>query len=316
MIREDVIRLVVFLFVAGVIFVLACLIAGLWLVRTLRRKPAPVRTPTGRWSRRGVLSLAGAGVGGLAWGRFVEPYWLETTHVKLAFPKLAGLTRPIRIAHFSDTHCDPAVRAEDALVAGIKHFRPDLVAFTGDCINSPEGLPIFQQTLRRIAGIAPTYVVRGNWDGGMYGIRTQFDGTGARELAGTWETVDLAGARLHLGGLDCASMWMLARALEARPREGFRLFLYHFPDGVYEAAKAGVDLYLAGHTHGGQVALPWYGAIVTLSRYGKRFEHGLYRVGETTMYVNRGIGMEGGPAPRMRLFARPELTCYEIHPAT
>ena len=54
-----------------------------------------------------------------------------------------------------------------------------------------------------------------------------------------------------------------------------------------------MDLYCAGHIHGGQIALPFYGALVTLSKYGKRFEAGLYRVGETWLYVNRGIGMEG-----------------------
>jgi len=76
-----------------------------------------------------------------------------------------------------------------------------------------------------------------------------------------------------------------------------------------------VDLYCAGHTHGGQVALPFYGALVTFSKYGKRFETGLYRVGETRLYVSRGIGMEGGKIPRVRFCSRPEVTVIEIHPA-
>jgi predicted MPP superfamily phosphohydrolase len=57
------------------------------------------------------------------------------------------------------------------------------------------------------------------------------------------------------------------------------------------------NLYLAGHTHGGQVALPFYVALVTLSRFDKKYESGLQRVGNTYLYVSRGIGMEGGPAP-------------------
>lgn len=60
------------------------------------------------------------------------------------------------------------------------------------------------------------------------------------------------------------------------------------------------------------MALPFYGALVTLSKFGKRYEAGLYHEGDTWLYVNRGIGMEGGPAPRVRFCARPELTILEI----
>jgi hypothetical protein len=75
-----------------------------------------------------------------------------------------------------------------------------------------------------------------------------------------------------------------------------------------------VDLYCAGHTHGGQVALPLYGALITFSKYGKKYEAGLYREGETWLYVNRGIGMEGGSTPRVRFWAPPEVTVIEVSP--
>ena len=75
---------------------------------------------------------------------------------------------------------------------------------------------------------------------------------------------------------------------------------------------AGVDLQLSGHTHGGQVRLPLYGALLTLSAMGKRFEAGLYRLGEMALYVNRGLGMEGGAAPRVRFLCRPEITVFDL----
>jgi predicted MPP superfamily phosphohydrolase len=75
-----------------------------------------------------------------------------------------------------------------------------------------------------------------------------------------------------------------------------------------------VDLYLCGHTHGGQVALPLYGALVTLSKFGKKYESGMYTVGDTILYVNRGIGMEGGLTPKVRFLARPEITVFDIVP--
>jgi hypothetical protein len=74
-----------------------------------------------------------------------------------------------------------------------------------------------------------------------------------------------------------------------------------------------MDLYLCGHTHGGQVRLPFYGALVTFSRYGKKYEAGEYIVGNTVMYVNRGVGMENN-APRIRFLTRPEVALIEVKP--
>jgi predicted MPP superfamily phosphohydrolase len=88
--------------------------------------------------------------------------------------------------------------------------------------------------------------------------------------------------------------------------------LYHTPDLAPEAAEAGVDLQLSGHTHAGQVRLPGYGALYAGSLYGKRFEAGRIRVGEMTLYVTRGIGLEGKGAPRVRFLAPPEIILWEL----
>jgi len=88
--------------------------------------------------------------------------------------------------------------------------------------------------------------------------------------------------------------------------------LYHTPDVIEEASASGVDLYFAGHTHGGQIRLPFYGAIVTFSKYGKKYEVGKYIVGATTLYVSRGLGMEGWQLPRIRFLSPPELVLVEL----
>ena len=88
--------------------------------------------------------------------------------------------------------------------------------------------------------------------------------------------------------------------------------LYHSPDLSPIAAQTGVDLQLSGHTHGGQVRIPLWGAIVTGSLYGKRFEMGLKHVGDMTLYITRGIGMEGAGAPRVRFLCPPEIILWEI----
>jgi predicted MPP superfamily phosphohydrolase len=73
-----------------------------------------------------------------------------------------------------------------------------------------------------------------------------------------------------------------------------------------------VDLFLAGHTHGGQWRLPGFGAILTSSRFWKRYEGGAYREGGTQLYVSRGIGMEGFGAPRARFFCPPEVVAISL----
>jgi predicted MPP superfamily phosphohydrolase len=94
------------------------------------------------------------------------------------------------------------------------------------------------------------------------------------------------------------------------------LFLYHYPypDVVPAADQRRVDLLCSGHVHGGQIALPFYGALVTLSKYGKQYEAGLYRAGPMWMYVSRGIGMEGSRSPRVRFCSRPEIAVIDVVP--
>jgi predicted MPP superfamily phosphohydrolase len=259
-----------------------------------------------------VLVLAGAGVLCIAYGRWVEPYRLEVTHIPLASPKLSAASRPIRIVQLSDLHCDPQQRLEPRLPAVVAAERPDLIVFTGDAINSPGALPGFQSLLRQLAALAPTYVVRGNWDAWYWRHLDLFGGTGAVELQGSAVEVSVAGTRLWLAGAGVEEEDRIGAALSAVPPGAYTILLYHYPDEIEGLPRRKVDLYCAGHTHGGQVALPLYGALITLARHGKRYEAGLYRVGETWLYVNRGIGMEGGAVPRVRFWARPEVTVFEL----
>jgi hypothetical protein len=104
----------------------------------------------------------------------------------------------------------------------------------------------------------------------------------------------------------------LLTVLTGSPEDRFRILVYHTPDLAPEAAEAGIDLQLAGHTHGGQVRLPFYGAVFAASLYGKAFESGRRHQHGLTLYVTRGIGMEGGGAPRVRFLCPPEIILWEI----
>ena len=311
MLPEETIRVGLFLaFVFGVYAV-----AGLFLVEAIARKVRKLPPASGRirFVRRGAYLAAGAGVLCFAWGYFVEPYWLEVRRVTVPSAKVPAGSRGIRIVHISDLHCDPKPRLEERLPGVIAAQRPDLIVFTGDALNSPAGLPIFQRCMRELSAVAPLFCVKGNWDSAGRGRRI-FDGTGARELDGTRERLEVDGVPVQVCGVAFGREARIAPLLREASREELTVFLHHYPDEIHVAAEAGADLYCAGHTHGGQVALPFYGALVTLSRFGKRFEGGLYRVGGTWLNVNRGIGMEGGRAPRVRFAARPEVTVIEVVP--
>ena len=137
-----------------------------------------------------------------------------------------------------------------------------------------------------------------------------FGGTGVRELDGDSARVSVRGVEVGVAGVAIDHEGRIPAALAGLSPEAFSLFLYHYPDQLEALAPLGVDHLCAGHSHGGQIALPFYGALVTLSRMGKRYEWGLYRSGASVMYVNRGIGVD--PAIPARIFARPEVTVIEV----
>jgi hypothetical protein len=307
MLPSEYLRLTLFLTLVGTVYVLA----AVSLVRRARRGRWPGR-PRDACLARASLVLAAAGLACMAYGYWVEPSWLEVTRVRLTSPKLPKGARPIRIAYFGDLHSGRRPRLEERLPEVIAAEKPDLIFFAGDALSEPQGLAVFRACMSRLARVAPTFAVRGNWD-----TRQEMDlfgGTGVRELDGRPVSLQLGSSEVWVAGLPVGGEWRIGQTLDAIPPNAFTIFVFHTPDEIEEAARRKVDLYCAAHTHGGQVALPFYGALITLSKFGKRFEAGLYRVDRTWMYVNRGIGESGDVAPRFRFCARPEVTIIEVAP--
>jgi uncharacterized protein len=295
---------------------IVCVMAIFLLAAVVSISKISFRLRNKQWPQSGaaeifILSLAAAGVLCIFYGFFIEPYWLSIEHLEISSAKI-HCTKPIRIVQISDLHCDAKERLEGQLPAVIALQKPDIIVFTGDAINMPEGLPLLRTCLIRLAKIAPTYVVKGNWDADFFTDLDRFGNTGAIELDGKAVKVRVENNDIWIAGLGPRTQKSLASVLKNVPEDAYRIFLFHYPDYIGEMAKEKVDLYLAGHTHGGQVALPFYGALVTMATTGKRYEHGHFRLGDTHLYVNRGIGMEGGKAPRVRFLARPEVTVIDI----
>jgi predicted MPP superfamily phosphohydrolase len=253
----------------------------------------------------------------------VEPYWPEITHVEIRSAKLPAGSRSIRIVHFSDLHSDGKDRLESRLPELVRAEHPDLIFFTGDTVVNRAGVPLARRVFTELSTIAPVYAVAGNWDDAVVGywrgnIRSPdyFKGTGVHYLYEDLVVTEVGGTRLWIAGVDFDEARRIPALLEKVPVNEFSVLLHHTPDEVDAARQYGIDLYCAGHTHGGQIALPLYGALITYSRYDKKYERGLHQLSPSSwLYVNRGIGLEGHP-PKARFFARPEITVIEISAAS
>ena len=313
MLSEEQMAVLIFLSAIAAVYVFAAgSLVRIYIART--DKSAPRSGKFEIWFRRMIFGLAITGILCFAYGYFIEPYRLTIRNVELRTDKLPPNSPPIRIAHISDIHSDPIPRLEEKLPDAIAEQHPDLIVFTGDSLNSPEGLPVFRACLSKISKIAPTFVVKGNWDAWYWSDQDLFSNIDVKELDATTEKVVVRGTEIWLAGVPVGKEGKVKQTLEQLPKDKFSIFLYHYPDEIENVTPHGIDLYCAGHTHGGQIALPFYGALITLSKYGKRFEGGTYRVVDTWLNVNRGIGMEGGPAPRVRFWAPPEITVIDVLP--
>lgn len=289
-----------------------CLVAfGLLLEWALCRLLPRARWPRmlGRVVRVTIVLLAAAGLLVAVYARWIEPNWLAVEHVRVHSSKLPAGAKPIRIVQISDLHCEAEVRLEDELAGVIEAQQPDLIAFTGDAANGREGIAVFRKLMGRLAELAPTFVIYGTGDGPVKEARP-LEGTRAVELTGgEGVLLDVKGTPVRVLG----NSWGRIRIPEAQPNlpAPLTILLCHYPTvGVRALPGSAVDLCLSGNTHGGQVRLPLLGPIAG-SRAEQKYVAGLYKVGNSWLYVNRGIGMSDH-APRFRLGARPEVTVIEI----
>jgi predicted MPP superfamily phosphohydrolase len=255
---------------------------------------------------------------------WVEPFRLTLTRQRLKANGWQGDGVCLRLLHLSDLHVERTGPREQRLNALIETLQPDLIVFTGDFVNLSYNMDAqAKQDIRAVVGAwhAPlgVYCVPGTpIVEPMTRVLEFVEGLkGITLLANRWVTVETRCGALHILGLVTThdlktDREALARMMASAPAGGIKLLLAHSPDIAPEAADAGFDLYLCGHTHGGQIRLPLIGALASSSQLGKRFIMGRYAVKQMILYTSRGIGMEGLGAPRARLLCPPEVILWEI----
>ncbi len=287
-----------------------------WLGR--ERRPEHSTGRVARWVGRG-------------WARFhyatrIEPTWLELTRHEVPVAELPQCFAGMRVVQLSDFHCGRRVTAAylSEAVDLAQAQQPDLVVLTGDFIH--KGYQYVERVARvlgRLHAAEGVYAVLGNHDFSVrnaLGIRRHRDlhqamadaleDNGIRVLRN--ETVQLTRGEhaLHLTGLE--DLWSRVCDVEqayAGSAAGPRLVLAHNPCTIEHLGERRCDLMLSGHTHGGQINLPGLGR-VTLSRKGKRFAAGMYRVDDRYLYVNKGVGF----GLCVRYNVRPEVALLTLQP--
>ena len=227
---------------------------------------------------------------------FVEPYWVEVTHHEIG----EGENRLV-ILHLTDVHfVSPGMREERILEVAAE-TSPDLIVITGDTISSgfdPAQLTAFLKQLSAPLGV---FACPGNWEDWTEGRSYP-----ALQEAGVIllndKTTRLREGTIALSGVSSARSKMPAAT------GSLRILLSHYPITFDAAAEAGMDLVLAGHTHGGQIRLPLIGALHTPFDSGD-YEAGWYERKDSRMYVSRGVGVSVFSA---RFLCRPEIAVISV----
>ncbi|MFN2103580.1 MAG: metallophosphoesterase [Candidatus Promineifilaceae bacterium] len=271
------------------------------------------------------VQLAAAGL--LFYGAHVEPARLRLTKLDIFSEHLPLGAEPIRLLHISDLHIERLSRREDDVLAYLDQTQPDLILITGDYLNlsfnrDPEAYRQAGEFLSQLASPQGVYAVLGTPTVDLCeAIAPLFVDLPLTLLRDEWYEVCWSdGRRLTLLGLDCThDIDLDARRLQtlvkSAPPSAPKLLLYHSPELMPGAAELDIDLFLCGHTHGGQVRLPVIGPLLTSSHLGRKYVMGHYRSGKTDLYVSTGVGLEGLSAPRVRFLAPPEITLVTIRPS-
>ncbi|MBN1876265.1 MAG: metallophosphoesterase [Anaerolineae bacterium] len=280
--------------------------------------------PTVKSAKVGLILLWGLNLGILAcevWGLYIEPFRLTVTEIRVDIPTLPTGSS-LRIVHLTDPHIEYTTKRERAILDTVTALEPDLIVLTGDYLNLGHlNDPITRRDTRdfltHLHAPYGVYAVIGTVDT-PDAMAALFDGLdNIKVLDDALQPISINGTDFYLLGVSNYTRARDRAALKELhthvPGGAATVLLYHTPDLIETAAETGIDLYLAGHTHGGQIRVPFYGAIVTASAYGKQYEMGRYTVGATTLYVSRGLGMEGlGNAPRVRFLCPPEIVVLEV----
>ncbi|MBM7647304.1 putative MPP superfamily phosphohydrolase [Bacillus ectoiniformans] len=281
-----------------------------------------------KYSRRSFLkqsltflfSLLGLSGGGYAYARFIEPSRLQLNEVEIQHERIPKSFNNLKIVQFSDTHLgfQYSLKQLEKHISLINSLNPDMIFFTGDLLDKPNEYESSKarETVRILQELhAPLgkFSVYGNHDHGGYGTdlyQNMMKQSGFTLLKNESAEIYKDEESIFLLGIDDAMLGKPSIGLaKQRVKENhYQILLSHAPDLADEAAGSGIHLQLSGHSHGGQIQLPFVGTLIT-PPFAERYQEGRYDLSPLTLYVNRGLGTTRLP---FRFLSVPEITIFTL----
>lgn len=267
------------------------------------------------------LSLVMIGGGSTLYMLGIEPFAVEVTQHRVPIKGLGPGLNGLRVVQISDLHMGLWISRQqlESVIALAQEQKPDLVLITGDCLSDEGDLNRALVDLRaalapltQSEGAAPVLAVMGNHDHlvDVQSLRSLFADLGIRELQNEVSKLERNGDWLYICGLDDYSTgyMRLSRVVRSLPTDAPAILMAHEPEGDLTARTEKFALQLSGHTHGGQVWVPWITQSV-LEFTGEKYVAGMYRIGKMLLYTNRGIGMTHLP---VRANCPPEISVFTL----
>lgn len=284
------------------------------------------KTTQRAWKTAAILHAATAALllGFRLYATHLEPHRLQIRRVAITSPKIE---KPIRIVHISDFQPAAIGAYEQRVIQTIRELEPDLLIHTGDLLQPlppatyESELPKVEQLLATTNPPLGKYNVLGDTDGPITGALQAGRG-GITTLINDDVTIEHGSTHLRILGLtrELSRDNTLARLrinpwIDAADANDFTILFGHAPDYIQTARDFPIDLCLAGHTHGGQVRIPFFGPIVTMTSLPRKLARGYHQIGKTRLNVSAGIGAEHAEGlPSIRVNCPPEITVITIRP--
>lgn len=266
------------------------------------------------------LAAALATTAAYSYARWIEPACVSVTRHTLSHPLIPKSFAGTTMLQFSDLHLGHyyGLKRFDQVIDQINKLEPDLIVFTGDLLHEANRYPHTEavaEALARLRAPLGKFSVYGNHDHGGYGTdiyRRLMERAGFRVLVNEHALIRRGQHAIAIAGSDDMMLgrpdW--SKMTNGIPPATYTIALVHEPDGALETSRLPIHVQLSGHSHGGQIQLPFIGPLIT-PPLSERYYEGFYHVGGLLLYVNRGLGTTRVP---LRFFAPPELTVFSLTP--
>jgi predicted MPP superfamily phosphohydrolase len=240
---------------------------------------------------------------------FIEPNLLHITYWDIGE---AQSRETAKVVYFADLHIYSWRPFHDRALRKIAELQPDCIFFGGDALSKQTNIEALERFFEKLSGIAPVYAIFGNWENeAPIHMYQRYENLGIHLIEKDTEIIEIRGVKIGITGVQSHYFFQQAKNTERLTEADWKILLVHAPNRLeeYPSFLSAYDLILSAHTHGGQFYIPGITPLIMQwSGNGSRYLRGQYEIGDTVLYVTRGIG-QWFPG---RLFSVPEIVIFEL----